>query len=502
MRVLLFVSLVAAGLAGCARPPERPDVLLITVDTLRRDRLGVYGCERDTSPRLDAFAERGLVFMGAQSPRAKTTPAIASLLSGLYPHDHGVRDLASPLDRRVPVLAESFRAAGYETIGVIGNWVLTDERSGLARGFDTWIEDLPDQVGVPPDDVPQRRATSLTDAALALLDTSGPPAPRGERKPWFCWLHYMDPHGIYDPPAEHRVFTSEPDWLLAPEVYGSHPIHDLRLADYNVPASARTPDGRMDLAHVRDLYDAEIRYTDAEIGRLLDALDERGRFDETLVVFAADHGESLGEHFYWFEHGFYTYEVTCAVPLVIWVPDALASAGPITGERTGNVSLADLAPTILDLVGLRPLPRPHGAEVLGRSRADLVLRGRDRGDPVFSEKIERTDVSGTVQHKAVRMGRFKLIHRLARLPGGPAELTTISEELYDLEHDPFETENLVRPDVPLATDVPLDELRAELERFIAADDQLADLARLLQRQREDLEKNDPEGLRVLEALGY
>src|SRR5262245_56168341 len=145
-------------LAACSgEPAQRPNVLLITVDTLRADHLGCYGYSKATSPRLDELARESLRFTRAATPRAKTTPAIASLLTGLYPHDHGVRDLAQPLRADVPLLQERLRASGYHSAAVVANWVLANERSGLARGFDEWSEELSDTLGVPPDDVPQGR---------------------------------------------------------------------------------------------------------------------------------------------------------------------------------------------------------------------------------------------------------------------------------------------------------------------------------------------------------
>jgi len=217
--VAVLVTLVVT--AACVREPERPNVLLITIDTLRRDRVSVFGSPRTTTPNLDRLAEEGLLFTHCQSPRAKTTPALASLMTGLYPHDHGVRDLTMPLAADVPVLAEAFHRAGYRTAAIVGNFVLKDELSGLARGFDVWVEDLPDTQGVPPDDVPQRTARSLTDGALAALglgpaqEAAGPARPfvRDDR-PWFLWLHYMDPHGQYAAPDRHRIFHSdEPDLM-------------------------------------------------------------------------------------------------------------------------------------------------------------------------------------------------------------------------------------------------------------------------------------------------
>jgi arylsulfatase A-like enzyme len=499
-------ALLAADCGGAgARPPS---VLLIVVDTLRADHLSMYGYGRDTSPRLSAFAQGAAVLERVGSPRAKTTPAVASLMTGLYPHEHGVRDLAQPLPAGVPVLAESFARAGYRTAAIVGNYVLTDARSGLARGFRLWVEDLPDRQGVPPDDVPQRRASSLTDGALVALGLAPPSqggagphlAAGGPDDPFFLYLHYMDPHGAYDPPAEHRVFAAgPPEPIPAAGDLPPHPFQELRVADYNAPAETRLPDGTIDAARVRALYDGEIRFADAEIGRLLAALEAAGRLANTLVIVTADHGESLGEHRYFFEHGFYAYETTQRVPLLVRGP------GVVPRRIDADMSLADLAPTLLELCGLPPLPAPPGSDPdgpRGRSQAAL-LRGAAAPAPhaVFSEKIERQDLAGTVQIKAVRLGPWKLIRRYTHAAAGGPERAAIvlSEELYDLGADPGEQLNLAAAPPAAA---PLDRLRAELVRFAASDVRFADLAAELQRRREELEREDPEAARILRSLGY
>ncbi len=501
--------LLLALLASCARAPDRPNVLLIVVDTLRPDHLSAYGYHRDTSPNLAALADRSARFTHAQTPRAKTTPAIASLFSGLYPHDHGVRDLAKRVDDDVPLLAEAFSEQGYRTIGIIGNYVMTDRRSGLARGFQVWVEDLPDLVGVPPNHAPQRRARSLTDGALVALglrepgsrDGPGPHLAAVDARPWFLYLHYMDPHGAYDPPAEHALFAADgPDPIPLPGEEPEHPIQKLNLAEHNVPADAVLPDGRIDANRARDLYDGEIHFADAEIGRLLDGLRAAGMLENTLVVFVSDHGESLGEHLYWFEHGFFAYETTCRVPLLVSGP------GVVPATVDADVSLVDLAPTLLELCGLDRLPRRKGLEPgspRGVSRARLVRGRTAKGEhPVFSEKIERHDLSLTVQIKAVRIGDWKLIRRYTHREadrGVKREPVVLSEELYDLAADPGETVNLAGAPPPTA---PLARLQAELVRFAEADVHFADLAQILQRERERLEREDPEVVRILESLGY
>jgi len=504
LRLLLLA--LCGVVNSCARPAPRPNILLITIDTLRADRLGCYDEARGLTPHLDALAAEGLVFTRTTSPRAKTTPSVVSILTGLYPKDHGVRDLSIPLADDIALLPERLRAKGYRAGAIVGNWVLADERSGLARGFDLWIEDLPDVAGEPPHEVPERKAPSVTDAALVALglDTLPPrngPGPHRELaaggQPWFLWLHYMDPHGPYDP-APELVPPSEPS-LVADEAARLRPdAHPFLIAEQNVPSFAHTPDG-IDAAATRAAYDGEVRTVDAEIGRLLRRLRAAGRLDDTIVVVTSDHGESLGEHNYWFEHGLYAYEVTVHVPLIVRLPPS--DARRTSGRRHADVSLTDLAPTLLDLVGAPRLPR-HGRPS-GRSRTDLLAADHDHGEPVFAERVDRSEKLRTTQIEAVRSGRWKLLYGYGAAPltttGPQSEWTVVRRELYDLAADPDETRNLI--DAP-PDEAPLHELERALLDFVAADDAFATIAEDLQRQREELERTDPEALRILDALGY
>ncbi|MBI5433242.1 MAG: sulfatase [Planctomycetes bacterium] len=499
--LLCFVALLAA----CSReePRERWNLLVITVDTLRADHMSCYGYPQATTPHLDAFAADALRFEHVASPRAKTTPALASLFTGLYPHEHGVRDLTEPLAPGVPTLSEALQRSGWRTGAVIGNWVLAEGRSGLARGFDAWVERLPDELGVPPDAVPQRTARSLTDAGLALLalgaadpaDGIREPLVRADGAPWFLWLHYMDPHGTYDPPAEHRVFRSEPDPLGPPR---DDTVHKRRIAEYNVPASAIDGAGTIDAAAVRDLYDGELRYVDAQIGRVLDAMKARGDLARTLVVITSDHGESLGEHEYWFEHGLYAYESTCRVPLIVRLPD-LHPARPTPGVRATPSSLVDVAPTVCEVLGLRPWLAADERSPRGTSHAASLAADEPQDRAVFYEKVERADEARTVQTKGVRFGRWKLLRRYThRERDGRRELVTLSDELYDLAVDPLESHDLSQT----RGDAPIERLNAALEHFTAADRHFAELDDVLRRRREELERTDPEAARRLRSLGY
>lgn len=498
MRSLGLAALLS--LAACGGSEPRRNVLLISVDTLRADRLGCYSEGTSCTPRLDALARECAVFESAATPRAKTTPAIASLLSGRYPHEHGVRDLAQPLKSSVPLLQERLREQGYRCGAIVGNWVLGDARSGLARGFDLWCESLPQRTGVPPDDAPQRSARSLTDAALVALGLAPAPSepefePRTalapEGAPWFLWLHYMDPHGAYEPPAEHQRPAQARELV---DVESSNPKQRPRVARYNVPTDLWVDADTFDAAAVRARYDGEVRFLDAELGRLFETLRAKGELERTVVVLTADHGESLGEQDYYFEHGANCSESTVSVPLLVRAP------GVPPGRRSTPASLVDVAPTVLELLGIEARAPSEGA-LRGESLAG-ALRGVERpARPLFSEKVERADLAGAVQQKAVRLGRWKLVqlYASAARPDGTRETLVVGEELFDLEGEGGEEWDLSVLQPP---DAPLAELRRALAGFVAADPDLPELGRLLEQHRQGLETSDPRAERTLRMLGY
>jgi arylsulfatase A-like enzyme len=261
------------------------------------------------------------------------------------------------------------------------------------------------------------------------------------------------------------------------------------IAEYNVPPAARSADGSIDAALVRGEYDGEVRYVDFQIGRLLERLRESGALENTIVVVTSDHGESLGEHDYWFEHGRNAYEASCRVPLIVRMPSQRSSVG----RRSGDVSLADLAPTLLELAGLPPLDLSIARGPRGISRASLIRSDDTAHHAVFVEKVDRTEQDRAIQGKGVRIGDLKLIQRSTHLAG---RAVLLSEELYDLARDPNETQNLIRSPPDAAR---LAHLRSELARFTAADASFATLAESLEAQRAKL---DPETLRIIESLGY
>ncbi|MFI5179737.1 MAG: sulfatase, partial [Vicinamibacterales bacterium] len=299
------------GASGCAPRSEqalaRPgayrgaNVLLVTIDTLRKDRVGAFGNRLGLTPTLDRLAAGGVRFTHAFSPAPMTLPAHASMLTGLLPRRHGIRNNTGfRLDERVPTLATALKGAGYRTGAFLGAFVL-DGRFGLGRGFDDYDDRFP-RADRASFHYAQRRAADVV--ALAGDWILGPGA--SSSAPWFAWVHLFDPHAPYDAPPEFRAG--------------------------------------------RAAYDAEVAYADAMLGRLLDRLRSAHALDRTVVVVTADHGESLGEHGE-LTHGLFAYDATLAVPLILYAPSMTAR----TVEAP--VSHTDLLPTILDLLGLG-LPAP------------------------------------------------------------------------------------------------------------------------------------------------
>jgi arylsulfatase A-like enzyme len=351
VRSLILALPLLLSLAGCRDHPVPPRLLLlISVDTLRADRLGSYGSDLDLTPNLDALAAQSQVFEWAFAPTSFTLPSVSSLLTGRQPEEIGVLGNRSALGPAVPTLASALRARGWRSAAVVSNLVLR-RNCGLAAGFDVYDDLLPDREATRK--WPERIAADTSDAALAILD--GFPSEGGERL--FLWVHYQDPHGPYTPPEglrEHYLAAerARPDGRRQlPEATGRGGRG--RIPTYQVVGENR------EVAFYRAGYDAEVHYLDAEVGRLLRALTERGLSDATLVVFTADHGESLGERDYWFAHGERLGDPLVRVPLLLRVP------GLPPRRRSDVAGLVDLFPTLLHyLAGLPTDPEAPGRDLL------------------------------------------------------------------------------------------------------------------------------------------
>jgi choline-sulfatase len=383
----IALSAAACGRAQPAAAPARPNVLLVTIDTFRADRVGT-----GVAPAIDRLAASGLRFTTARTTAPLTLPAHASIHTGLLPPAHGVRENGAQLAGTHLTLARMLGETGYDTAAFVGAFVL-DRRFGLSQGFGTYDDQIPRDPAATERLEAERPAAAVVDRAITWLATRPAPGPQPPA-PFFLWIHLYDPHAPYEAPAEYR-------------------------------ARAATP------------YDGEIAYADAQLARLLDRLRAQGQFDRTLVVVAGDHGEGLGDHDER-THGMLVYDSTLRVPLVVDAPGVAAAT------RDEAVSLADLAPTILRAAGVSPPDAMRGRDLIGatvRLKADTTSSvsgdgdGRsvrlqpDRADDLYSE-TEYPRAAGWSPLQALTDGRWMAIRAGA------------STELYDLTSDPQQQRNV------------------------------------------------------------
>jgi len=359
----LVVALATAALIGCSDAAPRPSLLLLlTVDTLRADALGSYGSRAALTPHLDALAGESVVFDTAYAPAPFTLPSLAALQTGRYPIELGLQSNLSLLPEGTPTLASALSERGWRTAAVVSNVVLRD-RTDLARGFDAYDDTMSQHESTRL--WPERIATDTTDAALREIE-SWQADPQASASPLFLWVHYQDPHGPYTPPPGWR----ERFEAAAREPLGERvlPEDETSFGEGGIPVYQVLGDRREAWFYLAG-YQAEVAYMDDQLGRLLTALAQRGLYDDAFVVFAADHGEAIGEHDYWFAHGHHLTDELVRVPLLIRRP------GGAPGRRSDVASLVDLRPTLLAaLVGEAPAEDASGRDLLapGAERRDSV----------------------------------------------------------------------------------------------------------------------------------
>ena len=391
----------------------RPNIVLISIDTLRPDHLGCYGYTRNTSPSINKFAKESIRFTNCITPRTITSPAVTSILTGLYPQTHGVRRLCVPLNPKFATVVEYLKNAGYRTCGITCNRVLRRQLARLDSGFDMWDEDCPHRgtkFGFP---TYQKYAEDGNKVAYKWLEKN-----YDKPEPFFLWIHYFEPHGPYNPPHVFQEYTHTP--LLIPA--------------HEIPEYQRLEEITTDMVDVNKYiveYDKEIRYTDHYVGELIDRLKEMGVYENSLVIVTADHGESLTEHEFYINHGGYTYEACAKVPLLIKLPDYV----PNKSEKDdtvieGQVSLIDLVPTMLDMAGVYQRSYLDGTSIIP------VIEGMatQTHEQIFIEKLNLM--------KAVRTNDWKYIMVRA---DGPIKA---GQELYHISEDPLEAKNLFDPRNP------------------------------------------------------
>ncbi len=359
--LLLFsLSLLAA---------EKPNIVLVTLDSTRADRMGFLGAKGGLTPNLDALAKQSLVFEHAYAQSPGTLASTAALLSGTYPPYNQVSEFGTPLAASLPYLPELLRAAGYRTAAFVGTLAL-DPRDGIAPGFDRGFDSydagfrLPN-AGESRYSSVERRGGEVVARALAWLQRPG-------KGPFFLWLELNDPHAPYQPPAGY--------------------------------ARAGSP------------YNGEIKYADAQVGKLLTAMRARKLFEGALIVVAGDHGESLGAHGE-ATHGIFLYDETIRVPLVVKLPQNRA------GKTAQHVRLVDVAPTVLQVAGAPVPPQMQGQSLL------RAMRQAGPGEAAYARSDLGQEGFGWSRLEAWRAGKYLHIRAPKR-------------ELYDLEADPGATHNL------------------------------------------------------------
>jgi arylsulfatase A-like enzyme/Tfp pilus assembly protein PilF len=397
-----------------ARGPRPTSVLLVTIDTLRADRVGAYGHEGAATPHLDGLARRGTRFENAVAAVPLTGPSHATIFTGRYPPVHGVRDnVFFPFDDRHPTLATLLKDRGYRTAAFVAAYPVSSS-FGFARGFDHYDEDYHDTP--KGGEVAERPANEVVDAALAWLSEA-------DDEPFLMWVHFYDPHTPYVPP----------------------PPYDDRFGD--------------------EPYDGEIAFADAQLGRLLDGLDEQGRSEDTVVVALSDHGESLGEHDE-ASHAILIYQATLRIPFI------MAGPGVPAGKTVRPwVGTTDVLPTLLGLLGVEP-----SDELPGQDLRPLITGSPFHPEPLYAESLFGRLHCHWAVLRAWIQDDWKLIDGAGI-------------ELYDLAADPHERDNRAEAE-PERVERMRAGLRAALERMAPYGDRARAVALT------------PEQEEQLRALGY
>ncbi len=436
-------------LGGCAPHRARPNVVIIVVDTLRADGLGCYGAVGDPTPAIDRLAAKGIRFERCVSQAPWTLPSVATLLSGRYPTSHGADNFTSVLPKKLRLMAQDFRAAGYATGAVVSHRFVSIQK-GFDRGFDSF-----DQSNTLGHDAVT--SPGVTKKALQWLGKI-----EKERKtPFFLFLHYFDPHYSYmshegnppGPPYDGPLKAGMDIWELRKKL-----------------ESASTED----LDFVKNLYAGEIRFTDGEIGKVFDYLEERQIARNTVIVFTADHGEEFMEHG-WLGHTKNLYDNLVLVPLIIRYP-----GGDEGSVRRDPAMLVDLFATIENLAGLEAHPT-EGRDLFGDDRSDRPCVSEVEFDPsgakYLGRKFLRREMEKRSDMRSIYRAGWKAIEN--RITG--------EWELFDITNDPGEIENVAGRETDR-----LEDLRGDLAKW----------ERSIVKGTGEAEPLDSAQIEELRALGY
>jgi arylsulfatase A-like enzyme len=409
---------------GAVQRPSRddlPNVILISIDSLRRDHLGCYGYSRDTSAVIDRLAADGVLFTQALSTTSWTLPAHVSLLSGLAPEVHGVTDDGLRLGDGVVTLAQRLRQAGYLTAAFVSGPYLHAE-FGLSRGFDLY-DDYTVYHGRG-----RQAHSGVTSPRINRATTAWVEANAG--RSLFLFVHYWDVHYDYSPPPPY-------DTLFDPDYRGSVTSRNFAYSDAIAPEM-----NPRDLEHLIALYDGEIAFTDQHIGRLLDHLKELGVYERSVVIVTSDHGDEFFEHGMK-GHRWNLFDETLTVPLVMRFP-----GDRWQGLRVDDqVQLVDIVPSILSLVGLARPDAGQGEDLMG------VIRG----ESAVARSWRFADLEGRL--KCVRNRRWKYVQQMTG---------SQTASLYDLERDPSEQIDVIQEEPDMAA-----ALRYRLQQWMDAAEELS-----------------------------
>lgn len=381
-RILVACWLITAPFGAAQKKPPRPDVFLITIDTLRADHVHCYGYEKIQTPALDGLAKDGIRFAQAFTPSPITNTSHTSILTGLLPSTHGVTDFAIPLSPAYPTLAELLRKNGYHTAAFIGAVILDSKTlaPGLDRGFD-FYDNFPTQSHTKSRwGRVERRGQDVVQHAETWMTAH----PDGSH---FVWVHLYDPHDPYEPP----------------------------------PPFSQTYKDR--------LYDGEIAYADSALAGFIGYLKKAGRYDNALIVVVGDHGEGLGEH-HEDTHGIFLYDSTTHVPLIVKTPVKIPAQGHPDEVVKVQVRTTDILPTVVDWLGIPPPGRLDGASL--KPYFDGAEGGTEENNRTAFGETDYPLRFGWAPLRSVRAEGFKFIE--APRP-----------ELYDLHADPGELANQYQP---------------------------------------------------------
>ncbi|MDQ7006501.1 MAG: sulfatase [Acidobacteriota bacterium] len=416
------VALLAAGLtiASCWPRATPPPVILVTIDTLRADHVGLSGVAPHPTPAMDRVGLEGAWAPMAVAPFGRTTQSVGTILTGLHPLHHGADGLGMVLPGEVTTLAEAFAAAGYRTGAFVSNVNL---RSGLGfeQGFEVFSNSRARWKG--------DSAPALTREALAWIDSLS------NSEPFFLWVHYLDPHWPYTPPVE-ILRRTDPEGSGELDIFRR--VEGGELTKGQVIFFADEVMTSQAIERTRRAYQAEVVETDQALAALLRGLEQRDLLDGSILMLAADHGEAMGDHRYWFAHGEYLYDDTLRVPWALRAPRIV----PAGTRLDGLVLLEDIAPTLAHLAQV-----DFPAEVDGLDLSLLLARGG-------VQSIEERPQIHLADHHLVhpenprrpvpgRAGRWWALRR------GPWKVIEIPQrdggrtfELYNLQRDPEEAHDL------------------------------------------------------------